>query len=80
MNERNGGVVGAAQVSETDEMMLITDRGTLVRTRVNEVSLVGRGAQGVRLIHLQNDEKLVSLQRVDELEKEDGGDSGEESL
>ena len=67
-SERNGQVVGAIQVSETDEVMLITNRGTLVRTRVGEISLVGRNAQGVRLIRLAEEEKLVGIQRVDELE------------
>ncbi len=67
-SERNGQVVGAIQVTETDEVMLITDRGTLVRTRVGEISLVGRNAQGVRLIRLAEEEKLVGIQRIDELE------------
>ena len=67
VNARNGDVVGAVQVSDEDEMLLISDGGTLVRTWVKDVSLVGRGAQGVRLINLNGDEKLVGLQRVDEL-------------
>lgn len=67
-SERNGQVVGAIQVTDVDEVMLITDRGTLVRTRVGEISLVGRNAQGVRLIRLAEEEKLVVIQRVDELE------------
>lgn len=67
-SERNGSVVGAVQVSETDEIMLISDKGTLVRTRVDEVSVQGRNTQGVRLIRLKNDEKLVGLEQVDEPE------------
>ncbi|MDF2867740.1 MAG: gyrA [Gammaproteobacteria bacterium] len=69
-SDRNGQVVGAIQVTDADEVMLITDRGTLVRTRVGEISLVGRNAQGVRLIRLAEEEKLVGIQRVDELEAE----------
>ena len=67
-SDRNGSVVGAVQVSETDEIMLISDKGTMVRTRVDEVSVQGRNTQGVRLIRLKNDEKLVGLEQVDEPE------------
>ena len=65
-SERNGPVVGAAQVTEADEIMLISDRGTMVRTRVTEVSVQGRNTQGVRLIRLKDGEKLVGLEQVDE--------------
>ena len=65
-SERNGAVVGAAQVTEADEIMLISDRGTMVRTRVTEVSVQGRNTQGVRLIRLKDGEKLVGLEQVDE--------------
>jgi len=65
-SERNGAVVGAVQVSESDEIMLISDKGTLVRTRVDEVSVQGRNTQGVRLIRLKDGEKLVGLEQVDE--------------
>lgn len=68
-SERNGPVVGAAQVSESDEIMLISDKGTLVRTRVTEVSVQGRNTQGVRLIRLKDGEKLVGLEQVDEPEE-----------
>ncbi len=65
-SERNGSLVAAMQVYTTDEMMLITDRGTLVRTRVDEVSITSRNTQGVMLIRLGNDEKLVKTVRIDE--------------
>jgi DNA gyrase subunit A len=68
---RNGQVVGAVQVCEEDQIMLITNGGTLVRTPVKHVSLVGRNTQGVRLINLSNDEKLVGLERVIEDENEE---------
>ena len=67
-SDRNGPVVGAAQVSESDEIMLISDKGTLVRTRVTEVSIQGRNTQGVRLIRLKEGENLVGLEQVDEPE------------
>ena len=65
-SDRNGPVVGAVQVSDSDEIMLISDKGTLVRTRVEEVSVQGRNTQGVRLIRLKVGENLVGLEQVDE--------------
>lgn len=73
--ERNGSVIGAVQVEDNDEIMLITDGGTLVRTRVDEISVVGRNTQGVTLIQLSNEEKLVGLQRILEIEAKKGSDS-----
>lgn len=67
VSERNGLVVGAVQVDENDEIMMISNRGTLVRTRVGEVSTVGRNTQGVTLIRTAEDEKVVALQRIDEI-------------
>jgi len=63
---RNGAVVGAVLVSDSDEIMLVTDGGTLVRTRVAEVSVLGRNTQGVTLIRLGEGEKLVALERIAE--------------
>jgi len=79
-SERNGKVVGAAQVVPGDEVMLISDRGTLVRTRVDEIRLAGRNSQGVRLIRLSENEKLVSLQRVEEVSDDEAGIASEESV
>ncbi|HVL00993.1 MAG TPA: DNA gyrase C-terminal beta-propeller domain-containing protein, partial [Dongiaceae bacterium] len=67
-SERNGAMVGAVQVKDGEEIMLISDQGTLVRTRVDEVSVQGRNTQGVTLIRLSADEKLVGLERIAELE------------
>jgi DNA gyrase subunit A len=67
-SERNGKVVGAVQVFEQDEIILISEGGTLVRTHTNGVPVVGRNTQGVKLINLAEDEKLVGLQRVAEIE------------
>ncbi|ASA54362.1 DNA topoisomerase (ATP-hydrolyzing) subunit A [Vibrio gazogenes] len=71
VSERNGSVVGAVQVDEGDEFMMITNAGTLVRTRVGEVSQVGRNTQGVTLIRTSEDEKVVGLQRIEEVEDAD---------
>ena len=65
-NERNGKLVGAIQVLDGEEIMLISDQGTLVRTRVDEVSSLSRNTQGVTLIKLAADETLVGLERVQE--------------
>jgi len=67
-SDRNGNAIGAVLVKDEDEMMLISTGGTLVRTRVNEISLVGRNTQGVRLINLTNGEKLRSIDRICDLE------------
>ncbi len=61
---RNGSLVGAVQVWDTDEMMLISNQGTAVRTRVEEVSLLGRNTQGVRVIRTRDGEALVSVSRI----------------
>ena len=67
VNERNGDVVGAVQVNEADEIMLISNKGTLVRTPVEGVSSYGRNTQGVTLIKTVKDEKVVGLERIDEV-------------
>jgi DNA gyrase subunit A len=61
---RNGAMVGAVQVFDGDELMLISDQGTLVRTPADQVSLVGRNTQGVRLIAVRDDERLVRIARI----------------
>jgi len=67
-NDRNGDVVGAVQVDEQNEIMLITNAGTLIRTRVTEISSMGRNTQGVRLAAVGEGEKLVGLDRVISIE------------
>ncbi|MCH1553916.1 MAG: DNA gyrase subunit A [Luminiphilus sp.] len=87
---RNGSLVGAVQVWDGDEMMLISNQGTAVRTRVDEVSLLGRNTQGVRVIRTRDGEALVSVSRIAEdddeaapagpvkAEEESGSDATEE--
>jgi DNA gyrase subunit A len=84
-SERNGRVVAATLVDEQDELMLITDGGVLIRTRVAEVRSMSRSTQGVTLISLGSGEKLTSLQRIADKEAEDeaveeGGDDGGEDI
>ena len=70
-SDRNGQVVGAIQVTDEDEMMLISDKGTLVRARASDVSIIGRNTQGVTLINIADDEALVSVAKIAETEDED---------
>jgi DNA gyrase subunit A len=73
-SERNGALVGATQLFEGDEVMLISDQGTMVRTRGDEISIVGRNTQGVRVIRLKEDETLVGLARVAEQNDNSAGE------
>ena len=73
-SERNGTLVGALQVAADDEIMLITSAGTLVRTPVADVSVMGRNTQGVRLIRLDESDRLVGIERVEQ-DAESAGDS-----
>lgn len=75
VSERNGAVVGALEVVSGEQMMLISDRGTLVRTRVDEVSLVGRNTQGVTLIRTGDDEFVVGLQRIADSDEEEAAEA-----
>ncbi len=80
---RNGLLIGAIQVHEGEEIMLISDQGTLVRTRVGEVSSLSRNTQGVTLIKLASDETLVGLERIQEPSEDELDDSvelGEEGV
>jgi DNA gyrase subunit A len=78
-SDRNGGVVGGVQIFAGDELMLISDLGTLVRTPGDEVSIQGRNTQGVRLINLRDDEKLVSVARIAEQDDDDAAPEDAES-
>jgi DNA gyrase subunit A len=71
-SKRNGAVIGAVLVNDHDEIMLITDAGTLVRTPVDGISVVGRNTQGVTVIRLDKKEKVVGVDRIE------GGLAGEE--
>ena len=82
-SSRNGPLVGAEQVWDGDEIMLISNQGTAVRTRIEEVGVQGRNTQGVRVIRTRDGEALVSVSRIaeDDIEANAGtgldtGDSG----
>jgi DNA gyrase subunit A len=66
-SERNGALIGALQLGEGHELMLISNQGTLVRTRASEIARVGRNTQGVTLIRLPPDEALVGVVRLESL-------------
>jgi DNA gyrase subunit A len=78
VNERNGKVVRALQIADNDEAMLITNKGTLVRFKVDELSVIGRNTQGVRLIHVSAGEHVVAMQRIEEIREDDPEDTIEE--
>ena len=64
-SERNGPVVGVAMVSPTDEVLLVTDRGQMIRTKVSEIRETGRNAQGVRLMNVDDGERVVAIEAFD---------------
>jgi len=70
-SDRNGRTVGAAQVGEDDEIMLISSNGTLVRTAVSDISVQGRNTQGVRLIRVESEQRLVGVARIEFIEEEE---------
>ncbi|MFV0276045.1 MAG: DNA gyrase C-terminal beta-propeller domain-containing protein, partial [Parahaliea sp.] len=78
--ERNGRLVGAVQVFEGDQLMLISNQGTLVRTRADEVSELGRNTQGVRIIRTREGEFLVGVERVEEPEEDESLAEGAASV
>jgi DNA gyrase subunit A len=77
-SDRNGALVAALQVTAGQEIMLISSTGTLVRTPVDEISVLGRNTQGVRLIRLADGERLTGIERIESLEA-DGDAEGAES-
>jgi DNA gyrase subunit A len=78
-SDRNGQLVGAVLVQDDDELMLITDGGVLVRTRANEISVLGRNTQGVRVIRPSKGESVIGLDRIESLDDEDEMNSDEQA-
>jgi DNA gyrase subunit A len=76
-SERNGLLCGAVQVFEGDEIMIISDQGTLVRTRADEISILSRNTQGVRLIKTKEGEHIVNIGRIEEQDEPEEGVSEE---
>jgi DNA gyrase subunit A len=75
--DRNGDVIAAKAVSDADDLMMITDKGQVVRIRIREISVLGRNTQGVILVRTKDGEKVVACQNLAENEVEtEGGESG----
>ncbi|MGK0441430.1 MAG: DNA gyrase subunit A [Pseudohongiellaceae bacterium] len=68
-SDRNGAMIGVVQVFDGDELMMISDQGTMVRTRTDEISILGRNTQGVRVIRLKEGEHVVGVERIEEPEE-----------
>lgn len=80
-DERNGRVCGAIQVGEQDNIMIITDAGTLIRMKASDVSEIGRNTKGVRLISVDRNssERVIAVTRIAESEEEEGGEPAVEA-
>ena len=79
--DKTGRVIGVQQVTEDDQLMLVTTNGKIIRLRIKDIRVIGRNTQGVRLIELEEGERVVSLARLAEKEEEEqgeGGDGGEQ--
>ncbi len=76
--DKTGRVIGVQQVTEDDQLMLVTTNGKIIRLRIKDIRIIGRNTQGVRLIELEEGERVVSLARVVEKEEEDDGSNGGE--
>ena len=70
-SKRNGNLIGANQASEGDEVMFISTSGNLIRTRTDDISVIGRNTQGVRLIRLSEDDNLLGMEKVISVDAED---------
>ncbi len=79
VNDRNGPLVASFPVEETDQIMLVTDGGQLIRCPVNGIRIVGRGSQGVIVFDTADDEKVVSVERVTEEEDAEAGEAADEA-
>jgi DNA gyrase subunit A len=78
-SERNGRLVGAVLVDDSDQVMLISTRGVLIRTEVAQIRQQGRSTQGVTLIALGEAEKLAGLERIEEKDEDVAGNGGGEA-
>lgn len=78
VSDRTGGVVGVVQVDEADEVMLVTDRGRLIRMKVDEMRVIGRNTQGVKMLDVDDGERVVSLARLAEADVSSDEDASDE--
>jgi DNA gyrase subunit A len=72
--DKTGRVIGVQQVTEEDQLMLVTTNGKIIRLRIKDIRVIGRNTQGVRLIDLEEGERVVSLARLAEKEEEEEGE------
>jgi DNA gyrase subunit A len=77
LTEKTGDIMGILPVTDKDDLMIITDKGQVIRTKISGISLLGRNTQGVRLINVKPDEKVVAVEKI--AESEDDGSDGESS-
>jgi DNA gyrase subunit A len=77
---RNGRMIGVQQITEQDDVMLITDKGKIIRMGGSDISVIGRNTQGVKLIELELGEKVMALARLAEKEEDQGSQEDEENL
>jgi DNA gyrase subunit A len=75
VNERNGSIVASFPVDHSDQIMLVTDGGQLIRTPVDDVRIAGRNTQGVRIFKTDEDERVVSVERISEADEDAGEDA-----
>ena len=76
---RNGPVVASFPIDESDQIMLVTDGGQLIRTPIDGIRVAGRNTQGVTIFRTRDDEKVVSVGRVEDDDEEDGGEGADEA-
>ena len=74
MIDRTGLVIGVKQVTENDDIMLVTDGGKVIRSRCKEISVIGRATQGVRLINVDQNEKVVSVATLAEDDEDEASE------
>ena len=79
LTEKTGHIMGILPVTDKDDLMIITDKGQVIRTKISGISLLGRNTQGVRLINVKPDEKVVAVEKIAESDDDssDGEASGE---
>ena len=76
VNERNGRLVASFPVEDSDQIMLVTDGGKLIRCPIDDVRIAGRNVQGVRIFKTEEDEKVVSVERIPEESNGNGAEEG----
>jgi len=76
--DRTGQVIGVLQVTDDDQLMMVTNKGKIIRLRMKDIKVIGRNTQGVRLIEMEDDERVVSVARLAEKEEDEGQEQEQE--